>query len=339
MDKSFSSIPSLSWANSLYFFGEAGINIKVMNGFFDIINISSSEKTRIKTKYAQSFLSSVKKRCIFYIAPAYSKGQLSSDKSIIYALDIEDKTFEKVLIDIPHEFNSLFLSDDEEHLILISRNGKVFRIETANLEVENIMSLDDLKLDGCYAYHGAFYLPGQWQRTGCDTFEYVVNKNENSFFRLAINTKTKAVDVIPFNVSDEFLKHYDTIGPWCYNISDRIWGYCGSGYNNFESSDDIRKIRCEFYRSDKMLFHVTINTRIRHMVRLYSMDSGHILIHCSTDSFLHLIDLKTQKIKSLEIPDKEIMEVFVNEQEGYLIPTFLNGASKTVYFIKDFSEV
>ena len=335
MGRPLYSFHRVVWGNSIYFFNELDVYVNAKSGFFDIIALSTGKSTRFSIKYAINFIGSTKCKSLFFLSPILSRSLVSQTKCYLYALNLADLTFRKITMPIQHEFNSMFLSEDESHLVLIHSNGQVFNVSTSDLRVEMILSMEDFELRGCHTHDGRLYLSRAWQNIGSGIFEYPIYLNPRDFFRIRLDLVDGDVHCIPMCPSNDY-KNQIGFDSFSYNRKHGIWAFCSRSSNDLTKNHHKNWLECEFIKDDRLLFELKVPvTKIRNGI-LKPAGDRYMLVYSYSDSFLYLVDLVSEEVKYLEILGKEIMDVFVNEYEGYLIPTFLQGSSGKVYFIDDF---
>jgi len=330
---------NLSFGNLLYFFNEIGVHICVKSGFFDILTISTSKVVRFKIKYTKEFVCSAKNKTLFFLSPDLGKTPASQYRCYVYALDIKNLTYSKAVLPIKWEFNSIFLCKEEKHLLLFHNNGQIFRIDAQSLQYKEIMNLDDFELDlkPNYTLDGKLWLSYPWVKTTCNSFVNLARFTEEDYVKICVDVDKCVAERIPLRISSDFAR-FNGIDAYCYSKNHDIWAYCA---NNFNQISDVQnnKIRYEFTRYDNLLFHIEIKCKKFGMGRLTLLGDDHIIIYCLSDSSLYLVNLKTWETKHIEIKGKEIMDVFVNQSEGYIIPICKQKIPKVLLRIDDFTPI
>ena len=324
------------WGTLLWFFDELGVYIHAKGSHFEIIHTSTKSVSKHKIPYTNHFTACVKHNTLFFVGPVLKSKSPVYGKCYFYALDPHTDTCRRITVPGHYEFLSIFLSPDENHVTLIHCDGPVFRINTSDLAVEQVVNLDNLHPKGCYTHNGRFYLPsfyGGWNNTGEDIYEYLRCQDGEEYFRLRLNLSHKSIECLPLPVSEEFRK-WNGLDAWLYNNKLDI----SYSANNFNHGSNSNKIRYEFTRSDKHLFSFEIEAGYVSIGRMIPMGNKHMVTFCSRSSILYLVDIDKQEVRSLELSGKEIMDVFVNEHSGYIIPVFLYGGARLAYTAEDFKS-
>jgi len=356
-----------------YFFDKLNICIQANDTHFMIVDMSTNETWKINIRCSISFTMCYKYNAIFF-ASYYEHNTRKNGKMGYYVLELKGKTYNEVKSSLGDEFISVFLHQDEENIIIFGSRGKIFTLNITNLEMNELIDLDRLNLEGCYCSNPEtnerwFYLPGSWYSINDKIFEYssILYLEKNT--RLCVNLATMDVTYITGTNSPEsnrfsdttLLHHFKKLDIFAYwtnkkllvsgtilfpNVTfSEIDGKVTANEDKefgltFDTDIDYKSIIYFFKKTNGESFYFEITNERKDSFACQGIlkPFGNKYGVIASDVALYLIDLKEKKIKTCRMAKKKIDNFYVYEKENLIIPTYLDKISKYAYTIDDFID-
>ena len=326
----------------LWFFDEAGICVHAKRSGVKVIFLSNDDVWEIKIKNAYHAIYCPKHQKIFLLGNV-------NDNAAISVLSIENRTCQKLKAHLFSGTKQSFYSENMDRLIFIDDRGKVVRIDIDSLKAETIMELKDHITLECVNRHGFFHLSSPWRDLGNGIFENYYNiegycrydepDNEIESVRFELDIENRKVDVNhlvkkkkmlssrPNRICDVPVYHNNELGIEIYYATEQIRGneykttceihkhgkYLHCFASAAECALDITFPRIEFYK-DEMFFISLDNQRV------------------------YLFNAKTLALKSIDVQDSFIFNMFYYRERELLILTYIDRATKECYSIEDFND-
>ena len=331
--------PKIKWGRGiLHFFHEIDICIYQLETQVKVISLSTHEIYCLNIKYTRNFICSVKYKKIFFVTWQNYKHGIN-----LVSLTVEDGVSQKIKLPTMSGEMNLFISSDEDYLIIFTTDGYVHRLQMDTHELDMIINFNDFKrpelsippeddpLD-------CFFAPPTWYKVGNGIYENYVKgtiAEPKGYIKLNLNLHNKTLKKTSLPTILE-KAGYMLSAPPKYCEKSGFWAYIYA-----KRKPHGAEVLCEFHKDDNYYLSLVIPTRESDFYHVYhsgfiELQENLVLFHYPGG--LYLCDLNDKITKYREFPNDHIYDVFIYKPYNYIIPVFFNKVTKEMYLIEDFTK-
>lgn len=342
------SVKRLTWGTSMFFFNGLDVCVHSRQSYFNIINCTTDEVTKVNIKHAYQFIGCNKTNRLIFAQMGVRKVDYSkphpynAGKPFVYfyVYDLNSGTYKRTKAfsrSYPlSERMSTFFENGDDIVTVINSNGDIFTVNINSLEIELIMSLSELEYDANkFVYN--------WYKTGLDTYETATYKRK-FWYPIERAKQTDNFMIAKVDLSKKTLDYRPCSGgPYDNSIYLHDFGiWVHLSVNESDAMSKSAPMHFEIRMNDEIIYKFEIPCSPFYDGRLFFSDRN--IVSFTKDSFvicfsqaIYLCNVKDFSLKSIFLDDG-MADVFFDKERGHIVPIYFMGATKEMFTLDDFSS-